>query len=135
MEFHTGSFKVQLDNLWDLEDLYKFPRTFEQVYFAYFSLLPSKDEFINEKIAHAYSSYPWKGGYSAVNFYNQLKYSMHKSERTTIISISYSSPGWLDLNHIQQVALNVGVVVGSLCGSIRLINSTYNAIYKGMKER
>lgn len=135
MEFETGLFRVRMDMRWELEDLYSFPRAFEQAYFAYYSLFRFDDYYVEERIAHAYSSYPWRGGYSAVNFYNQLKYSMPKSERPTIISISYASPGWMDLNLIQEIGLNVGIVVASVCGSIRLMNGTYNSIYKGLQDR
>ncbi|WP_417686594.1 hypothetical protein [Roseibium sp.] len=135
MQLDTGNYRVKMDSRWELEDLYKFPRAFEQAYFAYYSLLFFDDDFTNERLAYAYSSYPWRGGYSAVNFYNQLKYSMPKPQRPTITSISYASPGWIDLNLIQEVAINVGIVVGSVCGSIRLINGTYNSIYKGMQDR
>lgn len=131
----TGNIKILMDNRWDLEDLYKFPRNFEQVYFAYFSLLPSDDEFVRQRVNHAFAAYPWKGGYSAVNFYNQLKYTVSKKERPSIESISYASPGWIELNLIQEIALNVGVVVGSVCATLRVANATYNAIYKGMQER
>lgn len=131
----TGNIKILMDKNWDLEDLYKFPRNFEQVYFAYFSLTPSTDESINERVKQAFAAYPWKGGYSAVNFYNQLKYIIKKQDRPNVKSISYASPGWMELSLVQDVALNIGIIVGSICGTIRLTNATYNAIYKGMQER
>ncbi|HWD26627.1 MAG TPA: hypothetical protein VG387_05655, partial [Rhizomicrobium sp.] len=65
-------FKIGLDGDWSLEDLYVFPRAFEQVYFAMYSLSTELGEFQAERVQRAYEIFPWQGGYSAVNFYNQL---------------------------------------------------------------
>jgi hypothetical protein len=34
------NYPIAIDKRWSLEDLYKFPRAYEQVYFAYEALLP-----------------------------------------------------------------------------------------------
>lgn len=135
MDLQEGSYKIPIDGKWYLEDLYVFPRTYEQVYFLIFSLLPHEDEFIQERIKYAYSQYPWKGGYSAVNFYDKLKYTTPAKQRPQVLSMQYASPGWIELSAIVGVAVVVEKLVVSLSNSLRAANATYHEIYKGMQER
>ena len=74
MDLIEANHKIPIDGKWDLEDLHRFPRAYEQVYFMLYCLLPHEDEWVQERIDYAFKQYPWMGGYSAVNFYNKLKY-------------------------------------------------------------
>ena len=128
-------YTIKLDKDWSLEDLYIFSRAFEQVYFSVYSISEGLDEYQTERVMHAYRIFPWQGGYSAVNFFNQLKYTIPKQQRPQIISIRYESPGWMDLALVTSVAISVGTIVKSIAVSIREINSTYNQIMQGMQQR
>ncbi|HEV7877096.1 hypothetical protein [Bradyrhizobium sp.] len=68
-----GNYAILMDGRWTLDDLYKLPRTFEQAYFALDALIPSDNDADADRVARAFRAYPWQGGYSAVNFYNQLR--------------------------------------------------------------
>jgi hypothetical protein len=129
------SYKIPMDGRWNLEDLYIFPHTYEQVYFLIYSLLPHDDEEIQEKIKYAYSAFPWQGGYSAVNFYNKLKFTTPKQNRPQVLTIQYASPGWIELSLIIGVAVSVQRIVIAVSASIREANSVYSEIHKGMSER
>jgi hypothetical protein len=130
-----GRYRISIDGDWELADLYTFPHAFEQAYYLFYSLLPYLDEWDVERVEHAYSSFPWQGGYSAVNFYNQLKYVVPRRQRPELISFNYSSPGVMELGLILAVAVTVGRIVKSVASSIREINATYSSIIKGMQER
>lgn len=129
------TYSIHIDGRWSLEDLYIFPRTYEQVYFLVHSLQEDLDEAAMERVTRAYQAFPWQGGYSAVNFYNQLKRITPKRERPEIASISYASPGWIEIALILSVALNVEKIVKSVCASIQVMNKTYSDIMRGMQER
>lgn len=132
----SGNYIIYLDGEWSLEDLYVFPHIFEQIYFLTFSLLPNHDEFTLERINYAYRAFPWRGdGYSAANFYNQLKYIIPIGQRPQLISINYASPGLLEIGLILSVAVTVGKIVKVFCDSINQVNQTHNNIMKGMHER
>ena len=131
----SDTYSIHIDGDWTLEDLYIFPHTFEQVYFVVQSLEADFDEFDRERIDHAYSSMPWRGGYSAVVFYNQLRYIAARRNRPTIVSIKYASPGWFELSLIVTVALSVGRIVKAIAASIDIANHTYHEIVKLMQER
>jgi len=135
MEKEVARYKVLLDNKWDLEDLYIFPRTYAQVYYLHYALLNQADEFLTELITYAFSTYPWQGGYSAVNFYNRLKSMVHKKHRPIIISMQYASPGWIELSLIPVIALGVAKAVKMICSSVNEINKTYSDIQKGLSDR
>jgi hypothetical protein len=129
------NYTIPIAGNWTLEDLYVFPRTYEQVYFLVYSLAPDHSDREAERIARAYESLPWQGGYSAVSFYNQLKYITPKRERPAVVSIEYSSPGWIELALILSAALNVQQIVKSIAKSLGYANNVYNDIIKGMQQR
>ena len=135
MDLSYGKHKIAIDGEWYLDDLYVFPRTYEQVYFLLYSLLPHDDGHINERIQRAYSAFPWQGGYSAVNFYNQLKYTTPREERPHIISMRYASPGYIELGLIVSVAVAVAKLVKAIASAIRETNSAYHEVYTGLQKR
>ena len=135
MDLTYGEYKIAIGGEWYLEDLHVFTKTYEQVYFLIYSLLPHDDMHIRKKIQYAYSQFPWHGGYSAVNFYNKLKYTTPPKERPQIISMRYASPGFIELGLIVKVAISVGIIVKTLYYVIGEGNKIYNEIYKGMQER
>jgi hypothetical protein len=128
-------YKIPIDGKWDLEDLYRFPRAYEQLYYAMYSILPHKNEIIQDRIKIAYSTFPWQGGYSAVNFYNHLKYTIPKRDRPQILSLRYASLGWIELSAIVSVSGSIALVVRSISSSVNKANETYNNIHKGLSER
>lgn len=135
MDLTEGSHKIPIEGRWDLEDLYRFPRAYEQVYFLLYALLPHEDEWTQERISYAFQQYPWRGGYSAVNFYNKLKHTLPKKERPQVLSLQYASPGWIELSLIVGVAVAAERIVKAIAAAIRESNSVYSEIHRGMQER
>lgn len=131
----ANKYKINIDGKWTLEDLYVFPHTFSQVYYLMYSLSPNQPDTAVERIMHAYEAFPWRGGYSAVNFYNQLKYAVPLRERPTVSSIRYASPGFLELSLMISVALNVKTLVKLVAGSLKEFNSTYHKIHTDLQKR
>jgi hypothetical protein len=135
MNLYESDYKIPIDGDWFLEDLYVFPKAYEQVYFLIFSLLPQEDEEIEERIKYAYSQFPWKGGYSAVNFYDKLKYTTSRVRRPKVISMQYASPGWIELSAILPIAVAVEKLIKSISNSICSTNRAYHEVYTGMQKR
>ena len=128
-------YRIRLDEDWSLEDLYLFPRAYEQVYFFFASFDSELHEQDREKIQRAYRAFPWQGGYSAVSFFNQLKYATPRRLRPTIIAIQKLSPGYFDLGLWLAAATALAVIVKEIASAIDASNTTYHEIYKGMQER
>lgn len=130
-----GDYMIYVDKRWSLEDLYLFPRAYEQVYFAYEALIPAADDQMNERILRAFNAFPWRGGYSAVSFYNQLKYATPKERRPIIRQIRYASPGYIELVLAIPLAIQIAGVVGAVAGSLLACNKVYNTIYTDAQKR
>lgn len=134
------SYFIKLDKRWKLDELSEFSKNYEQSYYAVFALEALRADSslgidTQKRLLSQMSLYPWKGGYSTVHFYYGVKRIIGKNRQPEIKKIKYSSPGFIELSAIQDVALNLGIIVGSVCASAKLINSTYNGIYKGLRER
>ncbi|MBU0482865.1 MAG: hypothetical protein KKG47_17370 [Proteobacteria bacterium] len=138
-------YKINIDGKWTLEDLYLLPHTYSQVYGFIYSLQlikdvnwGSHDDFnidFDERILFTYTSQPWKGGYSAVNFYNYLKNLVPPKHRPQIKAIHYESPGFMELILFVPAAIAIKKIIVSFCAAGKSINSLYNDIYKGAQQR
>ncbi len=133
----TKNYKIGMDGDWSLEDLYSFPHTYIQIYSFLYSFLRPIADFDDEddRLVITYSIHPWRGGYSAVNFYNNLKSIVEPEHRPQIKSIQYASPGWIELTVIVGIALNIKRIVLCFTEAANELNKLYNNIYKGMHER
>ncbi|MER2513669.1 MAG: hypothetical protein ABTQ25_14825 [Nitrosomonas ureae] len=127
-------YRVAMDGRWKLEDLYEFPHTFSQCYsfiYCFDSELPARDRgSLNESL----SSYPWRGGYSYVNIYSRLYHQIPREYRPVVKSISYASPGWLDILLNVDVALQVAKSVGILAASAVGAAKAYAEINKYINQ-
>ena len=138
-----NNYRIQIDGEWSLDNLYEFPRTYSQLYsFLYVLELASPDledeteEYLfDSRIESAFRSHPWRGGFSAVNFYQQLGYIVPNQDRPKIKSIRYDSPGWLELTLVVAIASNIERLVAAFSKSGKHLNSLYRDIYKGLHDR
>ena len=129
------NYRIQIDGEWTLRDLYEFPRVYSQLYsFLYVLTFNSPDDSYDERVDSAFRSHPWRGGFSAVNFYSQLGYIVPNRDRPRINSIRYSSPGWLELTLAVAIATNIERLVESFTKSGKHINELYKEIYEGLHE-
>src|SRR5208282_2935936 len=87
------------------------------------------------RLAHAFSSYPWQGGYSAVNFYRLVYGQVPPDFRPDVKSVRYASPGWLDVQLLLEAAIEVGKAVGVVATAMLIVAKAYNEIYRGLQER
>lgn len=135
MDEHYDVYRIPIDGRWSLEDLYVFPRAYEQVYFAFEAVAPMQSDAAEQRIRRAFAAYPWQGGYSAVSFNNQLKYATPPQNRPTIQRFQYSSPGVIDLLLNLPLAIHIGAVVTSVSASILACNKVYNTIHTDLQKR
>ena len=112
-----GVYRVLLDGEWQLEDLYAFPHAFSQCYAFIYCLDSELNPSDRDRINESFTGYPWRGGYSYVNIYTVLRHQVPRRHQPSITSISYGSPGWLDIFLNPDVAFQVAKSVGILSGS------------------
>lgn len=123
-------YRVLLDGKWGLYDLYEFPHAFSQCYSFIYCLDSALEARDRERIDAAFVGYPWRGGYSYVNIYTVFKNQLPARDRPQVKSISYASPGWLDLFLNAGVAIQVAKSVGILAGSALGATTAYAKIIK-----
>src|SRR5262245_13161131 len=130
----TGTTRLQLDGDWGLYDFADFGRGYSQAYSLLYVLMFVDDEG-DGRLEHAFTAYPWRGGYSAVNFYQSVQYRVPRRERPRVQAIRYESPGWMDLTRATAAATAVRQGVKALVNSLDEANRVYNQIYKDMQDR
>jgi hypothetical protein len=131
----NSSYRISIDGAWSLEDFYEMPHVFSQVYSFHCAFLLAVEARDPERLAHAFASYPWRGGYSAVNFYQVLISQIPHRLRPKVKSVHYASPGWFELGLWVAAAASVGKVVKSFVDSAGRVNKLYSDIHKGLHER
>ena len=130
----SKTYRVLLDGRWSLEDLYQFPHAFSQCYAFVYCLDSSLHPRDRERINVALAGYPFRGGYSYVNIYTVLRNQVPVKERPAIKSISYASPGWLDIILSPEVAILVAKSVGILAGSVVAAAKAYTITMKYLSQ-
>ena len=130
----SEAYRVVLDGRWRLEDLYEFPHAFYQCYAFTYCLDSELSPRDRERINDAFVGYPWRGGYSYVNIYTVLQNQVPLEDRPTIKSISYASPGWLDIFLNVDVAIQVAKSVGILAGSAVAAAKAYTTCMKYLAQ-
>ncbi len=132
---HTRqTYRVLLDEDWDLDDLYEFPHAFNQCYAFIYCLDSELDIYDKERIDQAFSVYPWRGGYSYVNIYFVLQNQVPWRVRPTVKAIQKASPGWLDLFLNADVAIQIAKSVSALAAAGVVAVKSYATIKKTLSQ-
>lgn len=131
----VDNYRISLDGDWSLSDLYEFPHTYAQLYSLLYVLEFAAEDIDDERIESAFRSHPWRGGFSALNFYKQLGRIVPIRDRPRINSIRFESPGWLELTLAVAIASNIERLVEAFSKSGRHLNTLYKDIYKGLHQR
>lgn len=130
----VDNLKLYIDGRWELTELNVLTRVYIQLYGLIYSL-DVADDYLDNEIQYIFGKYPWRGGFSAVNFYQNLFAKMPREYKPTIKSIQYASPGFIELSQIVEVAKDVAQIVGYVSAALLAGNKTYSIIHKGMSER
>lgn len=126
--------KLTLGGRWNLEELSEATKDYTQLYGFAYSLLSDLPTARREEIDHIYSKFPWRGGYSTVNFFTQLFHKIPPKLRPEVERIQYASPGFIELSELLLVAVTVAGIVKAVCSAIGNAHDTYRKIQKGSVE-
>ena len=126
--------RLELDGRWDFEDLTQVSREYIQLYGFAYSPLSTLSSARQGEIDYIYGKFPWRGGFSTVNFFHQLFHKIPTALRPKVRSIQYASPGFIELQAILAVAVIVAGIVAAVCKSISVAHKTYRDIQKATAE-
>lgn len=131
-------YQLLLDGTWTLSDLSIFPEVYSKVYAFMLSILSSTGALVNvipqTIIPRSYRSYPWRGGFSAVYFFNDLIKTLPKSYRPKVIFIQYASPGAMGLELIEPVAAKIRDTITAFVDNNVELKRLYKDVYKFLSE-
>src|SRR5258708_1696898 len=127
-------YRIEIDGEWSLNDLPEFPYAYTQAYSFLYALAAAEVDD-DERLRITFTAHPWTGGFSSVNFFRYLYYLIPRPERPAIISMRYSSPGWIDLSLVLAIGMALRKIVGNVCDATLRINDMYTALYKGAQDR
>lgn len=130
----TKKTKIKLDGRWNLEELSEATKGYTQLYGFAYSLLPDISERRQEEIDFIYGKFPWRGGYSTVNFFNQLFHKTPHNLHPEVVRIQYASPGFIELSELLIVSGSVAALVKAVSSIIQNAHKTYREIQKGCME-
>jgi hypothetical protein len=139
LEVELGTQRLRVERDWTLDDLLSIGRTYRQLYSVLYPLQPELQSELKadgeERLAYLYQTFPWRGGYSAVNFYQSQEFLIPKAARPTISRIRIESPGFIEFGIAVAAAASVHRIVKSLTASAGYVSVLYNDIYRQMHER
>ena len=122
--------QIGLEGRWGLEELSDTTKDYIQLYGFAYSLIPDLPIARREEIDYIYGKFPWRGGYSTVNFFNQLFHKIPHPLRPEIQRIQYASPGFIELTELLVVASTVAAIVVAVCKSLKSVHELYRSIQK-----
>lgn len=128
------SYKIRMDSDWSLRDLSDLPNNYSKVYAMLYSLQESDPE-ADHRVRRAYESYPWKGGYSTVNFFRSLESHLPEAALPQIKSMQYASPGYIELELDQRVAVAVKNVITAFAASHYDLERVFRSAEGELRER
>jgi hypothetical protein len=134
MPFEAKTTQLELDGRWGLKELSDITKDYIQLYGFAYSLVPDLPAARREEIDYIYGKFPWKGGYSTVNFFNQLFHKIPPKLRPEVRRIQYASPGFIELTELLAVAVTVAGIVTSVCKSLGSVHELYRNIQKASVE-
>ena len=102
------AYTILIGERWSLRDLGEFRRLYERSYSFVYALSEMFPVGIRmASLQRAFSSLPWKGAFSPMHFFNQMISLVPRNASPEVLSISYASPGWIELSLSIDVAFLV----------------------------
>lgn len=123
----AGNVTVLFDDRWNLESLRFFIRFYKHLHNFYYGL--------SNSIVATIPNMPWRGGFSAMHFYNKLSEKIPRSERPQEGFLQAASPGIIKLAADPHVAAQVLSALAHYNSSKKTIDLAYRSLQKGIADK
>lgn len=117
---------VDIDGRWGIEDMRRFSDLIQDSYAFVYALSGKGPATTKQRMGALFHRYPWRGGFSSVNFFDDLYKIIPSNERAEIRSIKYASPGTIQL----QMDADVASLIRSFVDDLNSSNSVAQSAYK-----
>ncbi len=126
---------VQIDGRWGIDDLRRFSDLVQDSYAFVFALSGLGGEKSKREIQSLFHRYPWRGGFSSVNFFDDLYRLIPSPQRASITRIQYASPGEIDLRMNEEVAIALRGIVARINDGQNEPFAAYQEVRRYLQER
>jgi len=120
--------EVKIDGRWDIEDLANYPQALAAPYAFLHAVTRGVAGHLGP-LAQVFQRYPWRGGYSTVNFYKELYDAIPARERVVVSKMHYASPGKIELRAALDVITALHREVATFSN-----NTSYN-LYQELRRQ
>lgn len=130
---------IELDRRWELADFAVLTKEYLQLYGFFYSLRERQKivdkQLQSEGILKGYSTMPWEGGHSVVNFFRSVYSSTPPDYRPVVKKIQYASPGFIELSALTDIAWQIAELVTAIGASILAANKVFDQIMRTYRQR
>jgi hypothetical protein len=126
---------VHIDGRWGIDDLRRFSDLVQDSYAFVFALSGLGGAKSKNAIQSLFRRYPWRGGFSSVNFFDDLYRLIPSPQRASITRIQYASPGTIDLRMNDEVAIALRGIVARINDGENEPFAVYQEVRKNLQER
>lgn len=126
---------VNIDGRWGIDDLRRFSDLVQDCYAFVYALTGQGAATTKQRISGLFHRYPWRGGFSAVNFFDDLYRMIPSSEQASIREIQYASPGKIVLRMNDDVAGQIHQFVTALDSEDSTAKQAYMDARVWLKKR
>lgn len=126
---------VHIDGRWGIEDLRKFSDLVQDAYAFVYALTGAGAASTRQRMEALFRKYPWRGGFSSVNFFDDLYRLIPPAERAQVRRIQYASPGTIELKMDEGVANSIRGFVASLNEPDSGASKEYTEVRAVLKKR
>ncbi|HFD2399736.1 hypothetical protein [Escherichia coli] len=117
---------IELDNRWELADFAVLTKEYLQLYGFFYGLKGG---------SRGYSTMPWEGGHSVVNFFRGAYSATPPDLRPVVKKIQYASPGFIELSALIDISWQIAELVTAVGGSILAANKVYDQVMRTYRQR
>lgn len=121
-------YDLKLDGDWYLEELVGLPRIYSQLYSFIYTVKNIAKESVESNAEKIFSNYPWRGGFSTVNFFNDLSKVIPSFHEPKVDSIQYASPGQIRLELLRPVSYSLETVINASFENREELQKHYNKV-------
>ena len=114
-------YRLELGGEWGLWEFSGFGRQYVQSYSLYHALMAADqgDELSWYRLRGAISAYPWRGGWSSVDFFGNVISMVPRKHLPRIRRIQYASPGFIEIT--------IGIILAAQ--AVKSVSKAYDKLH------
>lgn len=122
-----------VDGEWDMPDFGQFYNRYSDVYYFLGATSAFSDATValerKRSIQEMFIETPFRGGFSYVNFYDQLVHHVPRAERLRMDKIKYESPGYVNVNGDEETFSEIKFIIVNFLENKGILRNKYKQLH------